>query len=331
MSSPKPLEDKVLDILLSNAGSYISGAEIASALGVSRMAVSKAVNNLKKKGHVIRSHPRLGYCYVDADDLLYLEEYLRDLSTRLRYRVVYFEEATSTQDIARSLANTGVEEGTIVIAEKQSCGRGRLGRDWISPPGGLWFTVILRPPIPPPKITLLSLLTGCAVALGIMDITGLNPRLKWPNDVLLDEKKTAGILVEAVIETDLIKYAFVGIGVNVNNEIPREIADIATSVSQELGRRVSRVALMRAILKRLDELYTKLVYGYVDHIIKVWKSLSSTLGKRVVVYLSEKDKVEGLAIDVDSEGLLIVKTDEGKLVKIYFGDIIHLRHKTYSG
>jgi len=159
-----------------------------------------------------------------------------------------------------------------------------------------------------------------------MDITGLNPRLKWPNDVLLDEKKTAGILVEAVIETDLIKYAFVGIGVNVNNEIPREIADIATSVSQALGRKVSRVALMRAILKRLDELYSKLVYGYSDYIINVWKSLSSTLGRRVIVYLSEKEKIEGLALDVDNDGSLLIKTGEEEITKVYCGDIVHLRH-----
>jgi len=327
MSSLESLEDKVLSILLGSAGSYVSGAEIASILGVSRMAVSKAVNNLKKKGHVIKSHPRLGYCYVDIDDLLYLEEYLRDLPTRLRYRVVYFEEATSTQDIARSLADTGVDEGTVVLAEKQSCGRGRMGREWISPPGGLWFTVVLKPPIPPPKITLLSLLSGCAVALGIMDITNLNPHLKWPNDVLLNEKKVAGILVEANIETDLIRYAFIGIGVNVNNEIPREIANIATSINQLLGHKVSRVALMRAILKRLDELYSKLIYGYSDHIIKVWKSLSSTLGKRIIVYLSEKEKIKGQALDINKDGSLIVKTSENKILKIYYGDIIHLRHK----
>ncbi len=319
------LEDKVLRILENSRRIFVSGSDIARKLNVSRMAVSKAIMNLRKRGYVIESHPRLGYRYVEVDDLRLLDSYIRDINTKLNFKVLYFEEVSSTQDVAFSLINSGVSEGTIIIAERQTKGRGRLGRKWLSPMGGLWFTIILTPSISPNYVTLLSLMTGCAVALGIQDITNVRPELKWPNDVLINGRKVAGILVEMLAEADRLRYALVGVGINVNNEIPKEVSDSAISLQQVLGRGIPRIPLMRAILRRFDELYQRLVRGDVNSILKVWRSLSSTLGRRVIVYLGEKT-IEGIALDVDEDGALIVKVN-GEVRKVYSGDVVHLRFR----
>lgn len=318
------LEEKVLELLMKNKGSYVSGSELARRLNVSRMAINKIISNLKRKGFTIEAHPHLGYRYVEFDDLKYLGSFINDLRTKVRYKVLYFEQVTSTQDIAHSLVSSYVEEGTIIVAEVQTKGRGRRERYWFSPKGGLWFTLILRPRVPPVKVTLLSLLAGCAVARAISEVTNLKVSLKWPNDVLINGKKVCGILVETIAEADYIKYAFLGIGINVNNEIPKELEKTATSLHKILGRRVSRVTLMRSFLIKFDEFYDDFKNYNFDKIIRVWKALSETLGKSVVIYLDDNRKIRGVAIDIDNNGALLVKTSN-KILKIYSGDIIHLR------
>ncbi|RLF23507.1 MAG: biotin--[acetyl-CoA-carboxylase] ligase [Thermoprotei archaeon] len=317
------LEDKVLELLRREMGRYVSGTEIATILGVSRMAVNKAVSNLRKRGFLIEAHPRLGYRLLSLDDLRLLESYLRDLATALRYKVIYMEEVASTQDMARALAEEGAAEGTIVIAEEQSSGRGRLGRPWISPRGGLWFTILLRPRITPSRLALISLLSSVAIALGVMDITGLKPRLKWPNDVILKGRKLAGVLVEASVEADVVRHCLVGVGVNVNNKIPIELEGEAISLKEVLEAEVPRVVLMRSLIRRFDELYVALMRGMVRSILDVWRSLSDTLGRKVRV-LSYQGELEGIATDIDEEGALILRIDKKKM-RVRAGDVIYLR------
>ena len=285
--------------------------------------VNKIIKLLRDKGFIIESHPKLGYRLVDENDLSKANEYLKDLDTNMKYVVLYMQTCTSSQDVAEQLAYHGAHEGTLVICESMSKGRGRLGRYWHAPKGGLWFTLILRPPFIR-SLHLLSFIAGLSVLKAIKDILDINAKLKWPNDVLIDNKKVSGILIEAKAEADRILYVLVGVGVNVNNDIPKDLAHAAVSLHDIIGSNVPRVTLLRSILKNIDLLYSKLLRGDVDYIIEEWLRNSSTIGKHVRVYLVDGRSFEGKAIGVDKYGRLLVKINS-KIEHVEAGDVIHLR------
>ncbi len=317
-------ELELLRILEAHSGEYVSGTELAGILGVSKPTLNRLVNALKKKGYIIDSNPRKGYRLLPVDDLANTEFYLADLGTRLRYRVHYVEKCVTTQDIAATLAEQGATEGTIVLAEEMSGGRGRLSRKWYAPRGGLWFTLILRPH-DTRYSQLLSLAIGLGIVKGIENNLGVRTSLKWPNDVLYDEKKLAGILVEGKIEVPYIKYILVGVGVNVNNEIPFDLRDTAISLKDILKRHVPRIPLLRSILVEIDRYYNILVSrGDYKRIIVEWKNYSSTIGRRIKAITIEGRTIIGKAVDVDRNGALVLETPSG-IEKIYAGDVIHLR------
>jgi BirA family biotin operon repressor/biotin-[acetyl-CoA-carboxylase] ligase len=224
----------------------------------------------------------------------------------------------STQDLGRELAEAGAVEGTVVLAGRQTAGRGRLGRSWISPRGGLYFTVVLRPP--PEHLRALVIIAALAVARAMERLAGLQTSVKWPNDVLVAGRKVCGILSESELVGESVSYALVGIGVNVNADMAayRETAALATSVMTELGREVSREALAAGILNEFEALYLAAQAGEPIH--QEWRARLSTLGKEVRVRFGEQVE-EGLAEDVDSDGSLVLRRADGSRVTIAAGDV----------
>jgi BirA family transcriptional regulator, biotin operon repressor / biotin---[acetyl-CoA-carboxylase] ligase len=238
----------------------------------------------------------------------------RFVGRRLEYRAVL----GSTQDLARRLAQAGAAEGTVVLAGRQTAGRGRLGRSFISPRGGLYFTVVLRPVLE--QLRPLPIVAALAVARGLERVAGLRTALKWPNDVLVGGRKICGILVESELMGQAVSYALVGIGVNVNADMAAypEIAAIATSVTAEAGRPVSREALAAAVLSELEALYLAVQSG--RRVQDEWRARLETLGRQVRV-TSGQTVEEGLAEDVDGDGSLILLRPDGSRVSIAAGDV----------
>ncbi|PUA33619.1 MAG: biotin--[acetyl-CoA-carboxylase] ligase [Zestosphaera tikiterensis] len=323
MSNSAEVLKEVLKYLEVRKGSYVSGSELAEVLGVSRSTVNKYVLRLKDLGYVIESHPKFGYRLVNADDLSLANAYLRDLRTDISFKVVYVRRCDSTQDVAEQLASQGVEEGLVVVAEELTSGRGRLGRRWVANEGGLYFTVVLRPRYVR-GLQLLSFAAGVAVAEALKGLHNVDVKLKWPNDVLLNEKKVAGILIEAKAEADKVRYVLLGVGVNVNNELPEDLRETAITLKEFLGKSVDRVPILRGFLKNLDTLYKHLRAGEYDKVIKSWKGLSTTLGRYVKAVTVDGKEILGRAVDVDLNGSLIIESSVGR-VKLEAGDVYHLR------
>ncbi len=322
------MEEKLkilLDLLENYNGEYVSGSKIAEILGVSKPTINRLVNMLRKKGFIIESNPRQGYRLISVDDLANTERYLTGLETTLNYRVHYVEKCISTQDIALMLAEQGAREGTIVLAEEMTGGRGRMGRKWYALRGGLWFTLILRPRMVR-DVQLLSLAIGLGLVKGIKEHLGIETGLKWPNDVLYDGRKLAGILIEGKIESNYIKYILVGVGLNVNNEIPVELRHTAISLKEIKGRNIPRIPLLRSILIQIDRYYAILSRRKgEEEILSEWKRHSVTIGKTVKAITIDGKIIVGKAVDVDKSGALIIQTSYG-IEKIYAGDIEHLTH-----
>ena len=250
-----------------------------------------------------------------------LDRALVERRLRTRYlgrNLLYLQTTSSTQDAARAEAERGGPVGTAVLAEEQTAGRGRLGRAWVSPAGkNIHVTLVMRPPAP--KLRVLSIVSPVAIAEALEGI-GLAPRLKWPNDVLVGGRKIAGILIETELSGDAVKYALVGIGLNVNIDVEAtpEIAGIATSVRRELGRDTSREELLAALLNAFEVRYEQALAG--DAVFQAWRSRLETLGRRVRATLGERVE-EGVAEDVDAEGNLLVRRDDGSLAVVEAGDV----------
>ena len=240
--------------------------------------------------------------------------YTRIIGKRIRF----FQELTSTMDLAREYAESKIDEGTVVIAESQTSSRGRVGRTWVSKPGNLYLSVVFYPN----QITLplIVIVASLAVKKSIFKTTGTRPDIKWPNDILIHGRKVAGILVESVMMADQIKYAIVGIGTNVSLNLDElgELGSVATSLNLALGYEVSRETLFRTLLQELDSLYFDIKKGISP--IPEWRDSLGTLSKKVSV-VHGGSKIDGIAEDVDNLGNLIVRTDSGNLVTLTSGDV----------
>jgi BirA family biotin operon repressor/biotin-[acetyl-CoA-carboxylase] ligase len=234
-----------------------------------------------------------------------------------------FNETTSTNDIAEKLARDGVREGVVIFAESQTKGRGRMGRRWVSPSGkGLWFSVLVRPPMPPQAATQLTVIAATATARAIREQTRLVPQIKWPNDILLDGKKVVGVLTELAAELDRVRHVTLGIGVDVNvTEFPAELRDIATSLAIAAGRQIDRAELAAAILRELDRDYARVCAGEFASIAEEWEQQCVTLGRRVRIH-NGAHTVSGRAESLDADGALLLRTDHGHLERIIGGDVV---------
>ncbi len=257
---------------------------------------------------------------VSRPDISIAKEVTQGLNTKIIGKNLYhYKTIDSTNLFAKKLVKEGIEEGIVVVSDVQSSGRGRKNRTWSSPKGGLWFSIVLYPNISPKRGMLVTMASSVAVAEGIKVITGLNSVIKWPNDLLINGRKVCGILTELDAEMDKINYAIIGIGINVNNRLDIELKKIATSLMKEIGTSISRVKLLRSILKSFDANYNKLILGDYDSIKASWLSYSNIIGKKIQVQ-DEKKVINGKVVDVDDSGCLMLKTKRGT-VRIISGDI----------
>ena len=308
--------------LLEDAG-FVSGEYIAEHLGVSRVAVWKQIKSLQNIGYEIESVKNKGYRLVSRPDIPIAEEVTLGLNTKVIGKdIYYFKSLSSTNMLAKKLIKDGVEEGAIVVSDIQLNGRGRKKRNWFSPEGGLWFSVVLYPHIPLERGMLLTMASSVAIVQGIKETTGLHPVIKWPNDLLINEKKVCGILTELDAEMDRINYAVIGIGINVNNQLSEDLHGKATSLIHETGSKFSRVKLFRTILKCIDENYNKLKTGDYDSIMDSWFSHANIIGRNIRVH-DEKTILEGVVSSVDKSGCLILDTKDGS-VRVVSGDVEYL-------
>jgi len=313
------LGNEVLDFL--SCGSWVSGEEMASRLGVSRAAIWKQIKGLRAKGFEIESSTRMGYRLAGKQDILDPDLIRGGLTTRwLGKEIYYHREVDSTNNAARSIA-LRCANGAVVLAEMQTAGRGRLDRPWSSPPGGIWMSLILKPGIPLSQVYEINMAVSVALARAIFGLYGLKAEIKWPNDLLINGRKICGILMEISAEVDRLDYALVGIGLNANVDVscfPEEWC--ATSMSKELGRNISRMELIRRILQEIEMTYGKMGS---DEIFQEWCDRSATIGREVRIASPSGDR-EGTAVALSKDGALCLETKKG-IERILAGDCIHLR------
>ena len=319
------MRSEILEILREAGDTYISGEEIASRLGVSRTAVWKHIRELREAGYDIVSASRSGYSLREVPDRLLSSEIRHGLRTRrIGCEIQAHDVVDSTNSEARRLAAAGAVEGTVVVAEQQDGGKGRLDRHFFSPHGkGIWFSVILRPPFLPQEAPKCTLMAAVAAARA-MQAFGLRAGIKWPNDILHENKKLVGILTEMSAEMEGIHYIIIGIGVNVNilpEEFPEEIRETATSLAVMKGERLPRVQFFQTLLRALDDLYEEVLTGGFEPVMQEWRDYSITLGQDVrVIGVREGEVFSGRAVDIDSEGALIVETPAGRR-RVLAGDV----------
>jgi len=319
------MQEKILE-LLKRKDDYVSGDQISHRLGISRQGLWKHIQQLKEHGYDIIAVPHLGYKLVSSPDKLFPFEVAHGLNTRFTgKRIHYFETVSSTMDIALQLGIKGAAEGTLVLAEGQTKGRGRLGRSWVSSKNkGIYLSLILRPSLSPNLNPLLTLMAAVSICEAIKITTGLSAQIKWPNDIFMRNKKLGGILTELNAELDITRFVTIGIGLNVNND-KRMLPATATSLREHNRQQdLSRVNLLQEILRRIEENYLLLQREGSSPIIEQWREYNITLGRRVRVVFQEKH-FEGEAVDIDTDGGLLVRGDYGLVQKFTSGDLVHCR------
>lgn len=264
---------------------------------------------------------------MQSSDSLLPGEIVKGLDTEVlgRREIIHFQQTDSTNLRARELADQGAPEGTLVVAERQTQGRGRKGRTWFSPQGaGIYASLILRPSISPHEATRITFLTAVAVAESLLQLTDLDVRIKWPNDILVKGKKLAGILTEISAERGLLDYAVVGLGMNVNtSDFPEEVSHRATSILIEAGKRFPRTDLLRGYLREEESCLGRLRTDGFEPILRRWKELADTIGKEIRVEMMDAT-YEGWVEDIDPEGVLILKDRKGGSHRIVSGDVLFL-------
>ncbi len=308
--------------LLRQTDAYLSGEELSRRLGVTRAAVWKNMELLRAEGYTIESAPRRGYRLTGVPDSVSEAEVRAHLKGDGVFgrTIVSLPSVDSTNEEAKRQGDAGAPHGTVIVADEQTGGKGRLGRRWVSPPGsGLWFSVLLRPDVLPGEAAGVTLLSAVAVCRGIRSLTGCEAKIKWPNDVVIGTKKVCGILTELSAEMEHIHYLIPGIGVNTGNEsFPPELADRATSLYLETGKRVSRAALLAEVLRELEALYD--TYG-VSSFPEEYRSLCVSVGRRVSLTRGGR-KITGTATGIAKDGALIVMTEDGEEIAVSSGEVL---------
>ena len=318
------MQNEILDFLRKKP-EYVSGDQIAHRLKISRQALWKHIQELRDTGYHIVAVPHLGYKLVSSPDRLFPLEISQHLNSKfMGKKIYYFDAVSSTMDIATGLGIKSSPEGTIVVAETQTKGRGRIGRHWFSPKyKGIYLSLILRPDILPNSTPLLTLLCAVSICEATKNETGLDTQIKWPNDLLMHNKKIGGILTELNAEMDITHFVVVGIGINVNND-KKALVEGATSLKEQTKEEINRINLIQEILRRIEANYLYFQQKGSAQIIEKWRLNSATLGKRIKVSY-QKNHFEGQAIDIDSDGGLLVRCDSGLIEKIMAADIVHCR------
>lgn len=310
--------------ILSNSNGYVSGQQLCEQLGVSRTAVWKVINRLKEEGYLIDSVSNKGYRLLSQPDVVTKEAILSKIQTKYMGKNVFsYDEVTSTNTIAKQLAEEGELEGTLIVSDKQNQGKGRRGRYWESPKGtGIFMTVILKPQMKPVYASMLTLVAALSLNTAIIDLTGLESKIKWPNDIVVNGKKVSGILTELNAEVDYINYIVVGIGINVSmKDFPEELKDKATSLLLESGNPISRAQLIAKTMEYLEGYYERFLRTYDLSELKEEYSKFLINKDQEVRILAEEESYTGIARGITSEGHLIVERDNHELVEVYSGEV----------
>ena len=317
------MRNEILDYFRKADGNFVSGQQISKDLHVSRTAIWKHINVLKERGYIFESSTRKGYRLIYAPNLLTPLEIDSALHTETFGRhVVYLESTQSTNEEAKKIAREGAEEGTIVVAEEQITGHGRLARGFYGPfAKGIWFSLILRPKFFPMEASKCTLLAAVGVCRGIRRMGLADAGIKWPNDILVHGKKLVGILTLMSASMEKIDYIIMGIGINTGikkNEFPEDFREGATSFLNE-GINVSRKDLLAAILGELEKEYSIAQDEGFDKVLDDWRALSVTLGQEVRVIFGD-DSYTGKAVDIDRDGCLLVNTGS-EVKRVIAGDV----------
>ena len=300
------LKQKILDILKSADG-YVSGERISEQLNISRAAVWKHIKKFKEDGYEIESVTNKGYRLISSPDIITESGIKSGLNTEfIGHKLFIYDETDTTNE--RAKANSDAPEGSVFIAEVQTHGKGSRGRGWVSPRGtGIWHTILLKPDISPLEVSQITLVAGLAVCKAI----GLDAKIKWPNDIVIDGRKVCGILTEMSAEMDMVNYVVCGIGINVNTEsFDKEIEHRATSMYIESGVKYRRDEIIARLMNEFEYYYKKFLNDGLNAILDEYKEYCVTIGRNVSV-IFKKETVTGTAVDVDENGALVVDTADG--------------------
>lgn len=310
--------------LLKEADTYISGQDICTHFGVSRTAVWKAINQLKKEGYVIEAVPNKGYYLKTSPDIISYSEMKSVLNTKWIGEELYFyEEIDSTNTKAKQLAETGATSGTLVVSNMQTAGKGRRGRQWESPSEtGIFMTLILKPDMNPSKASMLTLVMALAVVKACNEVTKSTCYIKWPNDIVLNKKKICGILTEMSAEMDYINHIVIGIGINANvDSFPEELKNKATSLKIENGKEVKRAMLINRIMVHFEHEYEIFMHNEsMKAQIDEYNEFLINKDKEVTI-IEPSNQYQGIALGIDEIGKLLVKKEDGKIEAVYAGEV----------
>jgi BirA family biotin operon repressor/biotin-[acetyl-CoA-carboxylase] ligase len=319
------IREQLLQIFKESGDQFLSGEEVSKRLGVSRTAVWKHIEELREEGYIFEAVRRSGYRLVTTPDVIIAEEISVGLETKeLGRKIYYYATVDSTNNKCQELAKSGAPHGTLVVAEEQVGGKGRLGRVWYSPKGkNIFMSFILRPNLEIHRCPQLTLLSAVSIVEVVREQYGIDASIKWPNDVLINGKKICGILTELNAEADRINWVVVGIGINVNiveKDMPQEVLEVATSLRIEKGEKLLRVPLIQHVLKRFEELYELyLAEGFLP-IKNRWEKQAITIGKKVTIRTLQ-GTFDGIAEGIDDSGVLLVRKEDGSLQHVYSADV----------
>jgi BirA family transcriptional regulator, biotin operon repressor / biotin---[acetyl-CoA-carboxylase] ligase len=319
------LRKKLLEAFTNSEQEYVSGQYLADLIGCSRTAVWKHIEELRKDGFELEAVRKKGYKILNLPKSISADRVQLGLKTEFIGKVIHYEETVdSTQKIAHLLSHEGAVEGTVVIAEEQTGGRGRMDRVWHSPKStGVWMSLILRPKIPLQRAPQLTLLTAVAIVQAIQEITTLTPQIKWPNDILIEQQKVTGILTELQADADRIISVIIGMGLNVNqteDDFPPALRDIATSLRVKEGKEIDRADLIKVIFHKFETLYMIFLEKGFYPIKLLWESYAISIGKDITAR-TLNGTFTGKALGITDEGVLKVKDDDGEIHHIYSADI----------
>jgi len=322
------MDEKILKILRTYTDKFTSAQEISQKSHLSISTVVRHIHKLRDEGYNILAQPHWGYKLVAVPDRLIAQEITWRLNTKIiGKKVLSYNSVDSTNNIAFSLADQGISEGTVIFAETQRKGKGRLGRTWVSPKSkGIYCSLILRPQISPEKASVITLLAAVSCAEAIREISGFTTQIRWPNDILVNNKKICGILTELQTDNGKVKFIILGIGINVNtksSKLPRG----ASSLKEELKglkKQFSRLELARKVLCAFEQEYLCFQNKGSRSVISRWNNLSALSGRRVRVSLAQ-GTIEGQAQDIDQQGALIVRLDNGFKQHVVAGDVVRVR------
>ena len=316
------MREKILEVILDNEKEFISGEELSKKLGISRTAIWKHIRILRSQGYNIESVNKKGYRLVDEPtDLLNPQNIYRNLKTKfIGKNVLHFETIDSTNNYAKKIGNE-LRDGSVIISEEQTKGKGRLGRVWESKAGeGIWMSIILKPNIIPNKAPFITLIAGASIVKAL-NILGVDAKIKWPNDITINNKKLSGILTELSAEIERVNYIVVGIGMNVKDtDFEEELKDKATSLYKE-NYNVSRIDIVKEILCQFEKLYL----DYIEkddkkEVLDICRQYSAIINKEIYVIKNDQKELVD-CIGINEEGNLIIKNKDGKLEEIMSGEV----------